>query len=139
MDETDRRILKALSSDARIPASQIARDIGLSRVTVANRIDKMRASGIIRGLTHAPGTNESPVKIEALLLLQLDAGDSRPLVARMKRTAEVRAIRSVNGDFDFALEIATDSTAELDEVLATLRSIPGVARTKSVIYLKRFL
>ena len=51
MDDTDRELLRVLSLDARRPAAELARELGVSRATVQNRIEKLKNSGIIKGFT----------------------------------------------------------------------------------------
>jgi len=49
LDEIDNKILSILESDARISYSDIGEKIGLSRVTVKNRMEAMEKKGIIAG------------------------------------------------------------------------------------------
>src|SRR5437667_10832105 len=51
LDRLDFEILSLLAKDGRAPAAQIAQQIGLSRPAVAERIDKLERSGVIRGTT----------------------------------------------------------------------------------------
>src|SRR5712691_1518924 len=51
LDELDLRLLTLLLRDGRAPASQLAEQVGLSRPAVADRIEKLERSGVIRGTT----------------------------------------------------------------------------------------
>ena len=51
MDALDYRIVAALKKNARIKASDLAREIHLSVSSVIDRIHKLEASGIIRSYT----------------------------------------------------------------------------------------
>ena len=51
LDPLDRRIVEILLRDGRTPAAQIAEEVGLSRPAVADRIEKLERSGVIRGTT----------------------------------------------------------------------------------------
>ncbi|NIC00508.1 AsnC family transcriptional regulator [Halobacterium sp. R2-5] len=51
LDETDRRILELLASDARLPYSDIADEVGLSAPAVSDRIAGLRDSGVIERFT----------------------------------------------------------------------------------------
>lgn len=51
LDETDRRILELLAADARRSYSDIADDVGLSPPAVSDRVEKLRASGVVRRFT----------------------------------------------------------------------------------------
>ena len=51
MDELDRRILDHLREDARTSFDAIGAAIGLSASAVKRRVDRMKASGVIRRFT----------------------------------------------------------------------------------------
>ena len=70
IDEIDSKILDILKDNARLGYTEIGKAIGLSRVTVKNRVESMEKSGIIRGYkavidqTSAPGGIKFFVDIE---------------------------------------------------------------------------
>src|SRR5437763_7325744 len=51
LDDLDLRIVGLLLRDGRLPAAQIADQVGLSRPAVADRIEKLERNGVIRGHT----------------------------------------------------------------------------------------
>ncbi|WP_165470801.1 DUF977 family protein, partial [Klebsiella pneumoniae] len=51
MGDIDRRIITLLRDNARIPVSEIATRIGVSRATVQKHLDQMEANGTISGYT----------------------------------------------------------------------------------------
>ena len=51
LDSIDLRILTLLNHDGRLPAAQIAEEVGLSRPAVADRMEKLERTGVIRGHT----------------------------------------------------------------------------------------
>ena len=48
LDATDKRILKALDEDPRVPIMVLAQRLGLARGTVQSRLERMTASGALR-------------------------------------------------------------------------------------------
>ena len=138
MDDTDRELLRLLHRDARSPAAELARSLGVSRSTVQNRIDRLLADGVIAGFTVAPGQGHSPALIQAVVMIKLATGDSRQVIAKLKAMDEVETLTAVNGDFDFHLDIQVSSLPRLDEVLARIRRLPSVADTNTSICLNRF-
>lgn len=51
LDETDMRIVSALAENARIAHAELARMVGLSAPSVAERIRRMEDAGVLRGYT----------------------------------------------------------------------------------------
>ena len=48
---------------------------------------------------------------------------------------EVGEVHSVAGEESFVLKVVTRSTAHLDDFLSRLKTVPGIARTKTTIVL----
>ncbi|WP_420583634.1 Lrp/AsnC family transcriptional regulator [Ruegeria sp.] len=138
MDTTDRELLRLLSLDARRSAAELARELNVSRVTVQNRIDRLKANGTIRRFTVELGVSRENVLVEALVLLKLAPGDSRKTITQLKRIPELQSLGSINGTFDLVLELRTSSHQRLDTVLRDIRRMPMVAETNSSIRLNHF-
>ena len=49
--EIDQRLISILKSNSRMPLSDIAKEVGISRVTAKHRIDELVDSGVISGFT----------------------------------------------------------------------------------------
>ncbi|SLN51350.1 Regulatory protein AsnC [Roseovarius albus] len=138
MDEIDRQLIFLLGEDARRSATDLATELGVSRVTVQNRIDRLIESGAIRRFTVELGQGGHSTAIEALVLLKLSNGDSRKTIARLKEMTEVHSFTSANGMYDFILELRVSTLPRLDQVLADIRRLPLVLESNSCIRMKRF-
>ena len=51
LDETDQRIIAALTTDARASYADIGALVALSAPAVKQRVDRLRATGVIKGFT----------------------------------------------------------------------------------------
>src|SRR2546429_9633863 len=51
MDDVDRRIIALLGADARASYAEIGSQVALSAPAVKRRVDRLRASGVIKGFT----------------------------------------------------------------------------------------
>lgn len=138
MDETDRELLRLLDLDSRRPVAELARVLGVSRATVQNRIDRLRANGTIRRFTLETGPRAAPAFVEALVLVSLESGDSRRVIDQLRRLPEVDGLSSANGAYDLILELRLSSLSRLDQVLQEIRRMPMIAQTLSSIRLNRF-
>lgn len=127
-----------LDRDSRRPAADLARDLGVSRATVQNRIDKLKARGTIARFTIELGREAETSLVDALVMVMLAPGDSRKIVARLKNMPEIETLTSVNGTYDLVLELRVASLQQLDRCLRDIRRMPMVADTNSSIRLNRF-
>ena len=137
MDQLDHDLLHLLTQDARMPATDLATRLEVSRATVQNRIARLKHSGTIARFTVERGPSGEDTAISAFTLLRVKPGDSRPFVAALKRLTEVTDIHSLSGSFDFVVESRTASVAKLDALLEKIRMLPQVAHTETSIRLSR--
>lgn len=138
MDDTDRELLRLLALDARSSIIDLSRALGVSRATVQNRIDRLRASGTIRRFTVELGKNAEGTLVDAIVLITLATGDSRKTISDLRRLKEVESLAATNGVYDLAVEMKVASLHRLDEILAEIRRMPMIENTNSIIRLRRF-
>jgi len=135
MDETDRNLLAKLRENARLPAAELARDLGLSRTTVQSRIERLERSGIVTGYTVRLSEAHERGLIRAYVMLTVGPKQAASVVAAARRMPAVRRLQSVSGPFDLIAEAATESAAEMDALIDALGALEGVERTTSSIVL----
>ncbi|ANP90221.1 Lrp/AsnC family transcriptional regulator [Rhizobium leguminosarum] len=138
MDDKDRYILAELKQNARLSTAALAKSLKVSRATVQNRIDRMIDGHVIKRFTIETGEGAEIALIEALVLLKTGSGDDRPLIAKLKKLDDVHSLTSLNGNYDFALELSAKSAAQLDATLEVIRRMDHVAETTCSIRLQRF-
>jgi DNA-binding Lrp family transcriptional regulator len=134
LDDLDRRLLALLRADARAPAVTLAATLGVSRGTVQNRIDRLRATGVIAGFT-VRLTAELEGGVRALTSLEIRSGDEKAVRAALKRLPEAARVYSTNGRWDMVVEISAGDLAGLDRVLGGIRAVRGVAHSETSILL----
>ncbi|MGA0599688.1 Lrp/AsnC family transcriptional regulator [Caulobacter sp. KR2-114] len=135
MDEIDQKLLAKLRENARLPAAELARDLGLSRTTVQSRIDRLERSGVVTGYTVRLSEAHERGLIRAYVMLTVGPKQAASVVAAARRMPAVRRLQSVSGPFDLIAEAATESAAEMDALIDALGALEGVERTTSSIVL----
>ncbi len=124
-----------LRDDGRLPTATLARRLGVSRGTVQNRIDRLMASGVIRGFTIRLRGDVDTGLIAAITSLELRSSDQKPVIAQLKRIPEVARIHATNGRWDLIVETRTRDLASLDRVLTAIRTIKAVSGSETSILL----
>jgi Lrp/AsnC family transcriptional regulator, leucine-responsive regulatory protein len=127
LDELDRRILVALSQDGRRSAADLAKELGLSRQAVTDRIRRLEEAEVIRGYRADVDERALGLGVRAQIRFAVDGRLPRDkegeLVRRLKESPLVRSVYRVSGEDCFvALVVARrieDVTALLAEVQAT--------------------
>jgi DNA-binding Lrp family transcriptional regulator len=135
LDEVDRRILRELVEDARIPNNALAERVGIAPSTCLGRVRALRQSGVIRGY-HAdvdPAALDRPIRAMISVRLQSHARGHIPdFMAKIAQLPEVLDVFFLGGADDFHVHIAATSTDNLREfVVVNLSGDPDVALTET--------
>lgn len=135
LDSIDRKILAVLTTDARTPTAEIARQVGLSKTPVALRIKRMEEIGLITGYRVVL----SPMKLGLthVTYLEVSVTDTREAALQSFNTA-VRAIPEVEecymiaGGCDYILKLRSRDMAHFRQIMAErISSLPFVRSTSS--------
>jgi len=133
-DDVDRRLLRELARDARIPNNALAELAGIAPSTCLGRVRALRERGVIRGY-HAdidPAALGRPMQAMIAVRLQSDArGHIRRFVADVARLSEVLNVFFLAGKDDFLLHVAAASTEDLRDFVENLSSDADVAYTET--------
>jgi Lrp/AsnC family leucine-responsive transcriptional regulator len=127
LDEVDRRLVLVLSQDGRRPAAALAKDLGLSRQAVTERIRDLERRGVIRGYRADVDPLALGLEVRAQLRLTLDgtapAAREQEVLRRLTSNPLVRSVYRVSGEDCFVAQVLCrrieDVGALLDELKAT--------------------
>lgn len=136
MDKKDVQIIKRLVANARINASDISKDIGLSTSAVIERIRKLEKSGIISGYTAILDPRKVNLDVTAIITVVIEHPryNDRFIKAVMENVY-ITECHYMAGDHDFYLKVVTQNTNTLQDILNDIKRIEGVAKTKTSIVL----
>lgn len=135
MDVKDRALLALLREDARLPTTELARRLKLSRTTVQSRIERLKSQGIIRGFTIRTSEAHEREQIRAHVMIStLPKLASRVEVA-LRHLQEVRQLYTISGTHDLIAIVTTESVQAMDTLLDRIGDLDGVDRTLSSIIL----
>ncbi len=138
IDETDRRILTALSDHARRPVADLARDLGLARSTVQARIERMEDTGVIAGYTLRLGGSVRP-GVRATVLLGIEPRSEPEVLKRLTALREVDSVHTTSGRYDLMVQMSADTTERINDALDQIVMARGVRSTESLIHLSQKL
>ena len=140
LDETDRRLLRALQADGRISNAELAERCHLSPSACSERVKRLRDSGYIIGFTALldPEKVERGVLIFVEVVLDRTTDDVfTAFAARVTDIPEVLECHMVAGGFDYLLKVRVADMAAYRRFLGEiLTSIPGVRETRTYAVLE---
>jgi DNA-binding Lrp family transcriptional regulator len=140
MDAMDQRIIALLADDARISYSDIGLKVSLSAPAVKRRVDRLRATGIIKGFTVVVDPSAIGWSTEAFVEL-FCTGRTTPaqLTAAARKHPAVVGAYTVSGEADALVHLRAADIGKLEQALERLRAEPFVTSTRSMIVLSRLV
>lgn len=139
MDDLDRRLLALLRLDARAPASSLAAELQVSRGTVQNRIERLRARGVIQGFTIRARADIESERVRAVMCVEVAGEKTAQVVRALRGFPEVVAVHSTNGRWDLVVELDTSSLAGFSHALDEIRRIEGISASETSLLLRSHL
>lgn len=139
LDDIDRRILEWLLRDGRAPASQIAESVGLSRPAVAERIEKLERSGVVRGTTVVLDPATIGAHVTAFVSARapgLVGTRARKAFDALLLRPEILEAHTVAGDDCYLLKVRTESMAALNALVSSLTAAPLSLTTRTTIVMQ---
>jgi Lrp/AsnC family transcriptional regulator, leucine-responsive regulatory protein len=139
LDAIDRKILKLLREDGRMPHAAIAKDVGLSAPAVHERVRKLEQRGIIAGY-HAVMDPEALDRVH-VAFVQVTLADGEefaiddPIVARICEEPDVLEFHRISGQDCYLVKVRTATNKDLEQLLRRIRMIHGVSRTRTTMVL----
>lgn len=134
-DPTDRRLLSLLTQNARASTSALARELGISRSTVQDRIARLERRGIIAGYTIRFNEDFRQRLLRAHVMIQVNPKLGAQIVEALQDIDGVKALQTVSGVYDLVTAVEAATTEEMDQVLDAIGAIPGVEKTTTSIVL----
>ncbi len=134
MGDIDRKILTLLRDNARIPVSEIAALIGVSRATVQKHLNQMESNGTICGYTvltrQIPETN----LIRAWMSIAIEGNKAPKIIQQLQGEPAIATLHKTNGRWDILVEIHTRSLEEFDKILGGFGASLGWQIQKQVFF-----
>lgn len=139
LDRVDRKILALLRQDGRMSHAAIAKSVGLSGPAVHERVRKLEQRGIIAGYSAVLDPESLGKHHVAFVMVTLSAGNEfaadDPIVATICEEPDVLEFHRIAGEDCYMLKTRTSTNKDLEQLLRRIRSIHGVARTRTTIVL----
>lgn len=135
LDDIDRLIIEQLQGDGRMPYTKLGAAVGLSEAAARQRVQRLLENGTMQ-IVAVTDPLSLGLRRVAMLGVVVD-GDVRPVAEKIAALDEVTYLVLTAGSFDVLAEIVVeDDEALLELVNGKLRSISGVARAETFVYLK---
>ncbi|AHI63132.1 Lrp/AsnC family transcriptional regulator [Burkholderia thailandensis] len=139
LDAIDRELLRALADDARQPVSELARRVGLSAPSTADRLRRLEAQGVISRFTVELDPRALGYTLQAIVRVKPLPGQLHLVEELLRRIPAFVECDKVTGEDCFICRLYLRSIEQLDGILAkvTERAETSTAIVKSTPVARR--
>ena len=139
LDKVNIEILNLLQQNARMSASEIASEVGLSVPAVAERVKKLVESKHIKRFNAKLNARKLGFDLCAFIAVDSASSDHyNDIIEEAERNHSVLECHSVTGEGSHLLKIRVKNSTKLEKLLSNIQSWPGVIRTHTMLVLSTF-
>lgn len=137
LDDTDRRILRQMLADPGLSTADLAARAGVTPATCWRRVERMEASGVIRGIGAVIDWRRLGYAVEVSLRFTLDKTDPRAFddfLAAARKVPEVTTIETFLGRVDVRLTVIARDMAQYQEIYRSrILTLPHIADIEALM------
>ena len=141
LDDTDRRILRQYQADPDLTGQELAERAGVTAATLTRRLDRLRASGILKGAQAVIDWQALGYAVEVSLRVTLDK--SRPqafeeFTAAARKVPEVVEIQTFLGQVDVRLSVIARDLGHYQQLYREkILSLPHMTDVEALMHIAR--
>jgi len=138
IDSLDKKIIKLITGNARIPYLEVARECNVSGAAIHQRIQKLTNLGVITGSKFTIEPKKIGYKTCAYMGIFLDkASLYNDVQEELKQIPVITHCHFTTGNYSVFIKIYARDNEHLKSILTDkIQLIPGIARTETFISLE---
>ncbi|MBS3068829.1 Lrp/AsnC family transcriptional regulator [Candidatus Micrarchaeota archaeon] len=121
LGETDAKILKSISSSARLPIVEIAKQAGIDAKRAQYRLKKLEKGGIILAYTTALDFGKLGLQFVQLNISLNDPTAGRQMLSHFNSTNRCLFAIEMMGRYDLTIELHVENNAQLQRIMAAFK------------------
>ena len=135
MKTKDNQLIQILKLNSRISVTDLAKELGVSRTTAQQKLNRLEENNIITGYTVKLNENYITSRIQAHINIKTDPNHTSHIVSSLEKISAIELLQSVSGNMDLIAIVDTESSSELDQLLDEISKIPGIISTETALVL----
>jgi Lrp/AsnC family transcriptional regulator for asnA, asnC and gidA len=141
IDALDRKILKIITLNARIPFKDVAEQCGVSRAAIHQRVQKLFDTGVIVGSGYQVNPKMLGYNLCVYVGITLEKGSMyNDVVRALEQIPEVVESHFTLGSFSMLIKLYAHDDRDLMALLnSKIQMIPGVSKTETLTSLEQHI
>ncbi|WP_246051248.1 Lrp/AsnC family transcriptional regulator [Nocardioides guangzhouensis] len=133
LDDTSKGIIALLQKDGRMSYATIAKEVGLSEAAVRHRAQRLIEQGVMQ-IVAVTDPLQLGFSWEAMIGVRV-SGNIKKIANALAAIDAIDFIVLTSGKFDIILEVVAENDNQLIDLTNTIRGIPGVVGSETLVYL----
>ncbi len=140
LDELDRRILRMIQENARVPFLEVARECNVSGAAIHQRVNKLTQMGYIKGSKFIIDSKKIGYHTCAYIGIYLEkASFFKDVATELSKIPEITQCHYTTGNYNIFIKLFTRDNEHLKQILSEkMQNIPGISRTETFISLEEY-
>lgn len=139
IDEIDRKIISALQSNGRISYTDLAKDIGLSRVAVQARINALMEEGVIERFTAVINPEKIGITVSAFFNVEVEPKFLHEVADELSTEPAVTSLYHMTGPSKLHMHGLFTSNQEMEVFMREkLYTLPGIMSVDCQVLINRY-
>ena len=137
--KNDQQLLKLLRENSRRSVSDMAAQLGVSRATVQQTMERLERKGVIQSYTIKLNPNFERQQVSAYVMISVDGTKTTDVVRQLQKYTQLDMLSTISGQYDLIAKVTEENTEALDRAIDNIATLDGVEKTLSHIVLSRKL
>ncbi len=133
LDELSWKILELLQQNARMPFSEIGRQVGLSAPAVAERVRRLEETGIIQGYRAVVDPSKLGYTLEVFIRAEVTHSNHDAAIRYISELPNVLEFWNLTGRDGYQIRAVFRSVQELEQMLNQKLGVYGTTTTALVL------
>jgi Lrp/AsnC family transcriptional regulator for asnA, asnC and gidA len=134
IDQLDRKILRIISQNARMPFKDVAEQCGVSRAAIHQRVQRMIDLNVITGSGYTVNPKMLGYHISVYIGITLERGSMyKAVVSELEKIPEIVESQYTLGAYTILIKLYAKNDEHLMDLLnGKIQEIPGVVSTETL-------
>ncbi|ERN51209.1 AsnC family transcriptional regulator [Alkalihalophilus pseudofirmus] len=139
IDATDRKILALLTDNGRMSYVDIAKELGLSRVAIRERIHQLQEEGVIEKFSVVINSDKVGKSVSAFFEVDCEPTSLVQVAETLAENPKVASCYQMTGPSTLHMHVLVEDFDQLENFInEELYALEGITRVESHILLRRF-
>ena len=135
--KNEQQLLRLLQENSRRTVSDLANELGLSRATVQQTMERLERSGVIQGYTIKINPHYQQQQVSAYIMISVIPRKTADIVRQIHKVPQLDMLCTISGQYAGSAKVTEATTEALDNSIDRIATLDGVEKTLSHIVLSR--